>query len=132
MSPERWQRIEEAYHSALERAPDQRAAFLAEICGSDDELRREVESLLRQGESKEAFVDRPAWEAAGELLDTNTVDQTRELAGHRISHYEIVEKLGEGGRSGSQAALRAGSQGGLGAEPPQHRQHLRHRTGRQH
>jgi eukaryotic-like serine/threonine-protein kinase len=97
MSPERWLRIEEVYHSALERAPNQRTAFLAEICGSDDELRREVESLLRHGESQDALVDRPAWEAAGELLDTHTVDRTRELAGHRISHYEIVEKLGEGG-----------------------------------
>ena len=97
MSPERWQRIEEVYHSALERAPAQRAAFVAEICGDDDELRREVESLLRHGDSQEALVDRPAWEAAGELLDTHTVDQVHNLAGHRISHYEVTEKLGEGG-----------------------------------
>ena len=72
MSPERWRRIEEVYHSAQEQAPDQRAAFLAEACGGDDELRREVESLLRHGDSPEALVDRPAWEAAGELLDTRT------------------------------------------------------------
>ncbi len=97
MSPERWQRVEEVYHSALERAPGQRAAFLAEICGSDDELRREVESLLRHGDSQEALVDRPAWEAAGELLGTHTMDQASELAGRRISHYEILQKLGEGG-----------------------------------
>ncbi len=97
MSPERWRRIEEVYHAALERPPDQRAAFLAEVCGDDDELRREVESLLGHGESPEALLDRPAWEAAGELLDTHTMDQTRDLAGHRISHYEILQKLGEGG-----------------------------------
>ena len=97
MSPERWRRIEDVYHSALERAPDQRAAFLAKACGGDDELRREVESLLRQGDSPEALVDRPAWEAAGELLETHTVDPARDLAGRRISHYEILEKLGEGG-----------------------------------
>jgi len=97
MSPERWRQIEEVYHSALRRAPDQRVPFLDGACGEDQELRREVESLLRQGESKTALVDRPAWEAAGELLDTHTMDQASELAGHRISHYEILQKLGEGG-----------------------------------
>ncbi len=97
MSPERWQRIEGLYHSARERAADRRAAFLDAAWGQDDELRREVESLLRHGDSQEALVDRPAWEAAGELLDTHTTDQTSELAGRRISHYEILQKLGEGG-----------------------------------
>ena len=97
MSPERWRQIEEVYHSALERMPDQRAAFLAETCGSDDELRREVESLLRHGDSPEALVDRPVWEAAGELLDIHTTGQAPNLVGRRISHYEIQEKLGEGG-----------------------------------
>ncbi len=91
MSPERWRQIEELYHSALERAPDQRAAFLAQACGGDDDLRREVEALLRHGDSPEALVDRPAWEAAGELLESRT------LVGRRISHYEILAKLGEGG-----------------------------------
>jgi serine/threonine protein kinase len=97
MTPARWQRIREVYHSALGRAPDQRAAFVTEISGSDDELRREVESLLGHAESPEALFDRPAWEAAGELLDTHAMDQARDLAGSRISHYEIIEKLGEGG-----------------------------------
>ena len=91
MSPERWRQIEEVYHSALEQAPDQRAAFLSKACGGDDGLRREVEALLRHGEFPEALVDRPAWEAAGELLESRT------LVGRTISHYGILEKLGEGG-----------------------------------
>ena len=98
MSPERWRQIEEVYYSALELMPVlQPAAFLAETCaGTDDELRREVESLLRHGDPPEALVDRPVWEAAGELLDIHTTDQTPNLVGQRISHYEIQEKLGEG------------------------------------
>jgi hypothetical protein len=67
MSRERWQRIEEVYHSALEKKLDQRAAFLSEICGADDELRREVESLLRQGESQEALIDRPCLGSGGRV-----------------------------------------------------------------
>lgn len=43
------------------------------------------------------LVDRPAWEAAGELLSTNPVARADELVGRRISHYEILDMLGEGG-----------------------------------
>ena len=46
MDAERAQRLEELYHSALERAPDERAVFLQSECRADSALRREVESLL--------------------------------------------------------------------------------------
>ena len=46
MTPERLQQIEELYHSAREREPGQRAAFLAEACRGDEELRQELDQLL--------------------------------------------------------------------------------------
>ncbi len=46
MDEERWRRIEQLYHSALEVEESQRSAFLEETCGGDESLRREVESLL--------------------------------------------------------------------------------------
>ena len=46
MTPDRWREIERVYLAALERGADERAAFLAEACGNDGGLRREVESLL--------------------------------------------------------------------------------------
>ncbi len=63
MNPERWQRVKEVYHSALERDPAERDAFLAGMCRHDSELRREVESLLAQS-STETLLERPAWQAA--------------------------------------------------------------------
>jgi RNA polymerase sigma-70 factor, ECF subfamily len=45
MTPERWQRINQLFHAALEREPKQRQAFLAEACTSDEALAHEVESL---------------------------------------------------------------------------------------
>ncbi len=39
MTPERWRYIERLYHAALERDKDEQAAFLAEACAGDDELR---------------------------------------------------------------------------------------------
>ena len=38
MKPERWRKIEELYHSALERESSQRAAFLKEACAGDEGL----------------------------------------------------------------------------------------------
>ena len=55
MKPERWQKVEEIYHAALEREPDQRATFLNEACGSDEGLRQEVESLLGTGGMGEVY-----------------------------------------------------------------------------
>ncbi len=46
MSDDRWRRIEDICHDALERTPDDRAAFLREACAGNDVLRAEVESLL--------------------------------------------------------------------------------------
>ena len=59
MTPERLSQIEELYHLAREREPDQRAAFLAGACNDDEDLRREVESLLAAEPSNACFLDEP-------------------------------------------------------------------------
>jgi serine/threonine-protein kinase len=57
MTFERRQQIESLYHATLEQAPDQRSAYLLDACGNDDELRREVESLLAYEHEAEAFME---------------------------------------------------------------------------
>ncbi len=47
MDKQRWQQIETLYHAALERAPDERTAFLADACADDSGLLREVEAFRR-------------------------------------------------------------------------------------
>jgi hypothetical protein len=42
-----WQQIEALYHAALERPIAERAAFIAQSCAGDPDLRREVESCSR-------------------------------------------------------------------------------------
>src|SRR5262245_51640921 len=39
MKPERWQQVDQLFQSALERAPEDRAAFISEACGGDESLR---------------------------------------------------------------------------------------------
>jgi hypothetical protein len=46
MKAERWKQVNDLFESAVERAPDERAAFLDEACHGDEGLRREVDSLL--------------------------------------------------------------------------------------
>src|SRR2546428_483828 len=48
MPDERSDRIEQLYHAARERGPDERATFLQQVCAGDEALRREVEALLSE------------------------------------------------------------------------------------
>ena len=43
-----WRRVEQLFHDVRERPADQRSAFLAQACGDDLALQRDVESLLDQ------------------------------------------------------------------------------------
>ena len=51
MMPERWEKIEQLFHSAAERTGEERAAYLEGACAGDAVLRQEVESLLAQDAS---------------------------------------------------------------------------------
>jgi serine/threonine protein kinase/Tol biopolymer transport system component len=97
---ERWQQIERIYHSARELDKTARAAFLAKACAGDDDLRREVESLLVQADERKSFLESPAIEvAAGSLAKEGSShqDESPQLAGTTIAHYRILRKLGGGG-----------------------------------
>src|SRR5688500_988887 len=45
--------------SALERPTAERAAFLIDACGCDEELRREAESLIARNEAAASFLECP-------------------------------------------------------------------------
>ena len=67
MQSERWRKIEEIYHSSLERDGEHRSAFLAAACAGRELLRREVESLLAHQARAERFMETPALEVAAEV-----------------------------------------------------------------
>ena len=65
MDTKRWAQIDHLLDEALLRTAEERAAFLAEACANDEELRREVESLLAAHERAEKrFMQAPALEVA--------------------------------------------------------------------
>jgi serine/threonine-protein kinase len=94
MDPERWKQIEALCHAALKRDEEERAAFLEEACGADEDLRQEVESLLEHQREAEDFIERPAMEVAAKGL---AEDRGRELVGGKIGPYKVLSLLGTGG-----------------------------------
>src|SRR5687767_6233310 len=95
MTPERWDRVKELYDAVSAHPAGERAAFLAEACAGDEELRREVQSLLEQSVSTAGFmhlVGRPG-EAVAEPSQMAAVP----LVGRRLGGYQVQALLGRGG-----------------------------------
>jgi eukaryotic-like serine/threonine-protein kinase len=78
MNHARWRQISAIYNGAGARAAADRAEYVAEACGADDDLRQDVEALLAQGES---FL------GSRVTLPPDS----------RLGPYEIVSILGVGG-----------------------------------
>jgi len=94
MTPDRWATVERIYHAALARPADERAAFLADACAGDEELRREVQSLLAEHASADGAFTRGAAVAAAALVS----DIGRSvLTGRHLGVYQILSPIGVGG-----------------------------------
>jgi serine/threonine-protein kinase len=92
MDPERWRQVADVYEAALDREPAARAAFLAEACREDSDLRREVESLLEQ-ERTPVVVDREMLTVAAAVLE----GISRLQPGAALGPFRIDALLGAGG-----------------------------------
>ena len=71
MNPDHWQRAKELFSQACERAPEHRASFLAEACLGDEDLRREVSSLLESHQETGSVFDEPVASAFGAWVQTD-------------------------------------------------------------
>ena len=101
MSPERWRKIEEIFQAAAEHPTADRDAFLTQVCGSDDELRTEVASLLVH--AVEAPFIESAIACGAQLLER---DDQEAVIGRRIGAYRVTSLIGHGGMGTVYAAVR--------------------------
>src|SRR6185436_2738531 len=93
MTPERWKRVEELYHTARTRPSGERVAFLAEICADDEPLRRDVESLLKESVSADWVLDASARAAAHVASEATPAT----MSGQTLGGYHLQALLGAGG-----------------------------------
>jgi serine/threonine protein kinase/Tfp pilus assembly protein PilF len=91
MESERWHKVQQLYHSALEVEPGCRAKFVQKACEDDETLKQDLLSLLAQAETGADFLELPAIEIA-----TRMVDGARPTPA-AIGRYRVVRLLGEGG-----------------------------------
>jgi Tol biopolymer transport system component len=94
MGPERMQQIEALFHAALERHAAERSAFLAAACGTDEALRRDVESLLQHLTAADVLLTSPMAEAGASIQIDN---DEHSLVGRHVGVYEVLARLGAGG-----------------------------------
>ncbi|HEU4719892.1 MAG TPA: protein kinase [Gemmatimonadaceae bacterium] len=107
MTRERWAQVERVLDAVLDREPHEWAATIATLCGSDAELRAEVESLVARHGAAQRFLEVPA--AADRFTEDAPSAEQREpslteearpadpLIGSSVAHYRIVARLGGGG-----------------------------------
>ena len=92
LSGERWERLQDLFHAAVQHPALEREAFLAAACADDPDLRAQLDRLLAAHERSDGIVEHPAVELPGVRPDDDepSTDQ-------RFGAYRAVRLLGRGG-----------------------------------
>ena len=83
--------MDDVFEGARALPADRRPAYLAERCGGDEALRREVESLLAWDKGAESFFEAPV------VVRVDDAIAMKNLEGQRIGPYQLTSKIGAGG-----------------------------------
>ncbi len=94
MTPELWQSAKDVFARATELPAARREDFVAEACGSNQELRQEITSLLAAYDESDNLLEKHAIN-----LDLELGDQKHDLtyAGRVFGQYRIIREIGSGG-----------------------------------
>src|ERR1017187_10505876 len=106
MEQHRCSQIEQLFHSVKEQGPARIHAFLTEVCRDDEELRREIESLLARDTSRDCLLDRPPADLMG--------DSTASLFAARLRPHPLDPFVPGTVLGGRFRILRAAGAGGMG------------------
>src|SRR5262249_1905907 len=97
-------RAKSIFLAALEKAEEERRAFLDEACAGDADLRQRVERLLLAHDRPDSLPETLAAQAP--TLDSNPLESSEldpgsvslvEAPGTVIGHYKLIQQIGEGG-----------------------------------
>ena len=93
VTPEAWRKVEEIFEQAIDVPTAELDAFLQNACAGDDELRREVESLLANDRHTAQIQLQSRLRADAGVLLKDNAPATPE----RVGPYRLIRELGRGG-----------------------------------
>jgi len=96
MTPERWEKVREVLHEAMEMDERERSAFLDSQCARDPSLRVELNELLAaEDELGSSFLENPA---VAHVATNDTSSHTSVLpSGTKLGSYVVQSLIGAGG-----------------------------------
>lgn len=96
MDAHRYSQIEKVFSKCCDLPPDDRDAYLDDVCGDDDELRVAVENLLRHDSHTQGLLD--SGKAGAKAVAASALsDDESDSHPETIGPYSVVRKLGAGG-----------------------------------
>ncbi len=108
MTPNYWQKIEEIFQVAVELpSREERELYLDEVCADDEDLRIEVEHLLRQDEEADSLLSEPLMDNSGLHIFASMIEERDPTIGREIGAYRILSEIGRGGMGAVYLAERA-------------------------
>jgi non-specific serine/threonine protein kinase/serine/threonine-protein kinase len=105
MNPERWKRIDELFHKAIELPDNERDDFLERACSGDLSLRAEIAKLIDGYARAGNFIETPP--AFDNTVLTLPEQEVEILTGTRLGAYEVIREIGRGGMGTVYLAERA-------------------------
>jgi len=87
---EKWDQVKEILALALEQESGERNSFIRKVCGEDEELRAEVESLAAHYSGADSLLENSP---AASLFSM----QADRIVGTRLGAYRVVRVIGRGG-----------------------------------
>src|SRR5262245_15184720 len=105
MNKDQWRQIEKIFYSAMELPLNERDEFVGQACAGDEELRREVLSLLAANRDAMSFLDSPvampthSGSLPPMLTPPQAISNSNSAAenGIRVGHYRLLREIGRGG-----------------------------------
>lgn len=91
-SDHNWEKVKEIFAACVELPAVERPVFLNDACGTDADLRRELDSLLAAHDEKLNLLEEHSIDLKAKIVDAGPP-----VAERRFGRYRIVREIGSGG-----------------------------------